>query len=108
ILSFKECTVSRNGRILFAPEWGEYDMACGQTVVSVFGGAADRPRYLAVTQPYRPVGTRQKSNLTEENRPLVSLYEKVRNLRESQTFRERASELTAIYEGLKKRYPEEW
>jgi phenylalanine-4-hydroxylase len=33
------------GRVLFAPEWGTFDMAVGSTVTSVFGGPADREAY---------------------------------------------------------------
>lgn len=46
LLSFAECTVaSLDGRVLFAPEWGRYDMAVGGRIRSVFGGVADRERY---------------------------------------------------------------
>ena len=46
LLSFADCTVtSLEGRKLFAPDWGRYDMAVGGRIRSVFGGVADRERY---------------------------------------------------------------
>ena len=41
IIKFKNCTVKLNKKILFSPEWGIYDLICGENVVSVFGGPAD-------------------------------------------------------------------
>src|SRR5690606_27357403 len=36
ILSFEDCTVTDlDGRVLFAPDWGRYDMAVGARVESV-------------------------------------------------------------------------
>ncbi|HEX7675534.1 MAG TPA: aromatic amino acid hydroxylase [Bdellovibrio sp.] len=45
LLTLKDAKAELNGRVLFAPEWGTYDMALGCTVSSVFGGAADREAY---------------------------------------------------------------
>lgn len=45
IATFRQCTVSLKGKVLFQPEWGTYDMALGDQVTSVFGGPADRIRY---------------------------------------------------------------
>ncbi|HWU42374.1 MAG TPA: hypothetical protein VN132_03015, partial [Bdellovibrio sp.] len=45
LLSFENARAELNGRVLFAPEWGVFDMAVGSSVTSVFGGAADREAY---------------------------------------------------------------
>ncbi|MEQ9463930.1 MAG: aromatic amino acid hydroxylase [Haliea sp.] len=46
LLSFSDCTVTDlQGRLLFQPAWGQYDMAVGATIDSVYGGTADRERY---------------------------------------------------------------
>jgi phenylalanine-4-hydroxylase len=45
ILSFAECCVTDvEGRVLFAPEWGVYDMTVGARIASVYGGVADREK----------------------------------------------------------------
>ncbi|WP_439106677.1 aromatic amino acid hydroxylase [Congregibacter sp.] len=52
ILSFSDCTVTTlDGRVLFQPAWGRYDMTVGGRIASVFGGVADREQY----QLYRPL-----------------------------------------------------
>lgn len=49
LISLTEATAQYQGRVLFAPEWGTFDMAIGSTVVSVFGGPADREAYGELT-----------------------------------------------------------
>ncbi len=86
VLSFEECLVvhrpndrqndQRNGRqnetVLFDPSWGRFDMAVGSSVVSVFGGPADRESYgeaaddfVAVRVPSK-VKTRAEIKLQKE------------------------------------------
>jgi phenylalanine-4-hydroxylase len=45
VLALADAKAELNGRVLFAPEWGTFDMALGCQVVSVFGGPADRIAY---------------------------------------------------------------
>lgn len=45
LVTFKDCTVTLQGRVLFEPAWGVFDMAVGSQVTSVFGGPADRAAY---------------------------------------------------------------
>lgn len=106
LLSFKNCTVQRGEEFLFRPEWGTYDMACGGRIVSVFGGAADRGAYLKVTAQPQNNPPQQKSNFTEESRPLVELYEKVRALRDSAE--PQNEELKKVCEQLEKNHPQDW
>jgi phenylalanine-4-hydroxylase len=81
ILTFHNCSVKLGSEVLFDPSWGTYDMACGSKVVSVFGGAADRSRYLAATGGFGQPPAKPKTNLTESNRALNELYAQVRALR---------------------------
>ncbi|MBU0982528.1 MAG: aromatic amino acid hydroxylase, partial [candidate division Zixibacteria bacterium] len=48
LMTFTDCTVTRGDQILFRPEWGNYDMAVGESIISVFNGAADKDAYLQV------------------------------------------------------------
>ena len=34
VLAFRDCTVRLDNEILFRPEWGTYDMACGAKITS--------------------------------------------------------------------------
>jgi len=127
LLTFDQCTVSRDvgGRVefLFRPEWGKFDIVCGRKVVSVFGGAADRARYLKDTGGFNQEPGRQKSNLTEKNKELNTLYAELRRLRENEfrgktpggTHEENSKKgsdfsvsLTHIYASLNTKYPKDW
>ena len=46
LMSFSDCTVTGpEGEVLFQPDWGQYDMAVGEHIVSVYPGSADRARF---------------------------------------------------------------
>jgi phenylalanine-4-hydroxylase len=45
VLVLENATAAWNGKILFDPSWGTFDMALGSSVTSVFGGPADRIAY---------------------------------------------------------------
>lgn len=45
ILTLNEAKAEYNGRVLFDPAWGTYDVAIGSRVNSVFGGPADREAF---------------------------------------------------------------
>jgi phenylalanine-4-hydroxylase len=45
LVTWTDATARLGDRVLFQPEWGEFDMAVGQEVVSVFGGPAHREAF---------------------------------------------------------------
>lgn len=106
VLSFEQCKVTLGERVLFDPSWGTFDLACGARVVSVFGGAPDRGRYLAATGGFNQKPGKPKSNLTDENRELNALYAKVRAIRESGKRDEAA--LTEVFAELERNHREDW
>ncbi len=108
IITWKDCTVVQGDRVLFQPEWGVFDMACGTKVVSVYGGAPDRGRYLMATEDFpRRLGF-QKTNLTDENIALNELYARVRKLRERGLRPESAQQLAEIHAQLLTGHPHDW
>lgn len=109
LLTFENCTVKKGSEVLFRPDWGTYDMVCGEKVVSVFGGAADRKRYLETTGGFAQEPRNQKTNLTPENKHLNELYAQVRKIRESVQNPEKALlSLLEIQNHLEKRYLNDW
>jgi len=109
LATFDRCTVRLGEETLFRPEWGEFDLAFGRKVVSVFGGAADRGAYVAATGGYGQKPEAQKSNLTGETGELNELYRKVRELREAGGFGTRESgSLDAVAQLLDSGYPDDW
>src|SRR3981081_857478 len=45
LITFSKCTAKYGDRVLFEPAWGNYDMAVGERISSVFNGAADKDAY---------------------------------------------------------------
>jgi phenylalanine-4-hydroxylase len=106
VLSLTDCTATLGTEILFKPEWGTFDLACGESVVSVFGGAADRKAYVAKTGGFKQSPMTPKSNLTPENARLNALYAEIRALRESR--KSDPAALEKIESALAKEYPNDW
>lgn len=109
ILPFTDCTVNFGKTTLFKPEWGTFDLACGESVVSVFGGAADRKSYVAKTGGFKQTPMSPKCNLTDENRRLNELYARIRELRENKIKSSTlASDLADVESELERVYPQDW
>ena len=83
LLEFEECSILKGDRVLYRPEWGTFDLACGSRVQSVFGGPADSPAYLDETGGVNFKPIQPKTNLTPENAYLNTLYSRIREIRES-------------------------
>jgi phenylalanine-4-hydroxylase len=104
LISFEDCTVKEsNGNVLFQPEWGMYDMAVGEKIISVFNGAADKDAYEEIThisdkQTYKVVYDDKTSKLHE-------IYKAVRQIRESGSGFE---QLPNLFEALKSTHRYDW
>jgi phenylalanine-4-hydroxylase len=104
MISFEDCTVKEsNGNILFQPEWGTYDMAVGETIISVFNGAADKEAYEEITH----ISDKQthKLDYDEQTQKLHAIYKTVRLIRENGTGYE---QLPILFETLKRDHPQDW
>ncbi|QXU42583.1 aromatic amino acid hydroxylase [Pedobacter sp. D749] len=104
LIAFNDCTVTeRNGNILFKPEWGIYDMAIGESIVSVFNGAADKDAYEEITL----ISTEKTHHITYDDKTLKlhSLYQTVREIRESG---ENLDQLGEIFLQLKTNHRQDW
>ena len=69
--------------MLFRPEWGTFDMAVGESIVSVFTGAADKTAYQDI--PLVPKERTIKVTYDESMRQLHTLYRQIREIRESES-----------------------
>lgn len=104
ILSLKDATAELNGRILFQPEWGVFDIALGSEASSVFGGPADRIAYgETIDFVAKKVPAPKYSDLEKEKH---ANYGKVRALRKIGVGIE--SELEAVISAHQKKFPEDW
>ena len=73
LLSFENCTVADvDGNILFDPSWGVFDMAVGDSVVSVSGGSADQDTYPIYETP--SLSAQVTSTPNDHDAQLFDLY----------------------------------
>jgi phenylalanine-4-hydroxylase len=101
LIAFHRCTVTRGNEVLFRSEWGRYDMAVGESIVSVFAGAADPERFHASAVTVSATVT----NRAESSGALNALYATVRRVREQ---REDVDTLEAVLEQLEREFPNDW
>lgn len=82
LLTFNDCTVTdAKGTILFDPSWGRFDLAVGDSVISVKGGSADKDRYPLFAAPSRTSTEAQKYD--GQTLAQLDFYKKIRTLRET-------------------------
>ncbi|MFL2569186.1 MAG: aromatic amino acid hydroxylase [Flavobacteriales bacterium] len=103
ILSFEDCRVNYNDEVFFQPEWGTYDMAVGESIVSVFSGAADMAVF-SKDNPFVPSELTHKIQYGEKRLELHKLYQKIRDIREGNADKQ---ELAGVWQELIK-YPKDW
>lgn len=104
LIAFSDCTVTEsNENILFKPEWGTYDMAVGDKIVSVFNGAADKDAYEEIT--LISVEKTHKITYDDKTLKLHALYKTVRKIRESG---ENLEQLGEIFAKLKVDHRQDW
>ncbi len=123
VMTFADCIAflqsGTEKRILFKPEWGKFDVACGTAVTSVYGGAPDRGAYIEATKAHKEIKNTQSSNLTKENFSLNNYYAEVRKLREELASQKRVQKqkpdqseiqnsLHQIVVNLNNEYPNDW
>lgn len=111
LITFTDVRVSLGKQMLFKPEWGEYDMAVGATITSVFGGAADPERFFKddIYKEDTVVRETEQVQLSRELTPLEKLYGQVRYIREAdQLSNSSLQEIEEIIQKLKVDFPQDW
>jgi len=104
LIAFEDCTVKEaNGNLLFQPEWGTYDMAVGEKIVSVFNGAADKDAYEELTHISEQLT--HKILYDDATKRLHELYQQVRDIREAGQGEEK---LIEIFDELKTNFRYDW
>jgi len=103
IMSFSSCRVSFRKRLLFDPDWGTYDMAVGEKIISVFSGPADAYCFKLAY----PVPKEKTHKIVHSSKALRlhQLYQTVRDFREDKIDR---LDLEALFNEVKKAFPEDW
>ncbi|MCC7442554.1 MAG: aromatic amino acid hydroxylase [Bdellovibrionales bacterium] len=108
-LTFADCTVARGSWMTFDPSWGEFDLAIGDQVSSVFAGPADREAYGTFDMGQASTRPGRTSPHTPEEIRVFDLYARVRSVREQAASGPQVeSELRRIAEKLEREHPSEW
>src|SRR5207248_11618879 len=103
LITFSNCSVNKSDIRLFDPSWGEYDMAVGEKIVSVFNGAADKDAYLEVALVPKERTIKAPSDV--KRKKLENLYQQVRDIRQNKKGYERLGE---IWETQQAEHPDDW
>ena len=103
LMTFSDCTITYNDEILFKPEWGSYNMAVGEKIISVFSGAADKDAFEQpdIVSKMRTI----KVEFTDRTKRLHRLYKMIRDFREG---RDSSVDLTEVRAELKSDFPSDW
>ncbi|RFZ95142.1 aromatic amino acid hydroxylase [Mucilaginibacter conchicola] len=82
LITFTNCTATdKKGVVLFDPSWGEYDMAVGERIVSVFCGAADKDAFLEIA--LKSQTNTFHAEYDARTKELHKLYQQVRDRRQT-------------------------
>ncbi len=104
LLTFTACTVKdEDGKVYFDPAWGNYDMAVGEKIVSVFNGVADKNHL--VDQLYVSSNLTSQPNYTESDKTYHALFQQIRTIREQHSSKKA---LVDIRRQLANDFNEDW
>jgi phenylalanine-4-hydroxylase len=106
LMSFADCTVTYQDRVLFEPSWGTYDLAIGSKVTSVFGGPADREAY-GETHDFK-VSRIPRPQFNAEQLLMQKQYQDLRRLRETAAGSDISPQLKPLSALHLKNFPEDW
>jgi len=104
LVSLDQCEVRLNNKQLYKPEWGTYDLSCGNKIISVFGGPADWNKFYNYTPPSKK-SIHQSSNLNADTIDLNILYGKVKTLKMNNADNDN---YIPVLEKLYTDYPKDW
>ena len=104
IIQLSNCTVTYKEEVLFKPEFGVFDMAIGNEVVSAFAGAADPCSFPSLYRASKPSFSSKETN--DKTLALNELAQKIRNIRTSGSFSE--ENLDNVFGELKQDHPNNW
>ncbi|KAA1245383.1 aromatic amino acid hydroxylase, partial [Aquimarina sp. RZ0] len=103
LIQFSECTIKYKGEFLFKPEWGTFDLAVGNQIVSAFSGPADDYSFDMITHQSHTNTTKRIYSANEEE--LHALYLAVKNVRNGKNTK---FSLEAVFSILKADHKEDW
>ncbi|MGF7231030.1 aromatic amino acid hydroxylase [Arachidicoccus sp.] len=102
LISFENCRVTQNNELLFKPEWGVYDMAVGDKIISVFNGHADKDNYEIIVASNNDT---PKIVYDKKTIDLQKIYQQIRDIRIQKNNYEN---LAHIWRELQQKHSDDW
>jgi phenylalanine-4-hydroxylase len=83
LIKWKNCRVTRGDKTFFEPSWGDFDMLVGNTVTSVYGGAADREKFGEYKLGETKTSPKRTSQPSALEKATYAAHAEARSLREA-------------------------
>ena len=104
IIKFNNCTVKYKNEYLFMPEWGDFDLICGELINSVYGGVADKINYDKKIKVKSKIDNSNCTDISTYNKKLNKLHSQIKILEKKySTINSRK-----LFKKIISTYPEEW
>ncbi|MEM8762701.1 MAG: aromatic amino acid hydroxylase [Bacteroidota bacterium] len=103
VITFQDCKVTHDGKMLFLPEWGLYHMTVGCKIVSAFNGPGDLKSFDLIT--HVPEEETIKTELSSKQEKLEQYYQQIRDFREQKNS---TISRHKVFMELEKHFPDDW
>ncbi|WP_422861016.1 aromatic amino acid hydroxylase [Flagellimonas sp. S174] len=103
LITFKDCTVTHDGTLLFLPNWGYYHMAVGQEIVSAYNGPADLKSFNLITHELTETTIKVKKDT--KRLQLEDYYQRIRDLR---TRKNTTVSMSKVFDEVQEEHPLDW
>ena len=103
LIGFSDCMVKLDHEILFRPEWGKYDMAIGEEIVSAWPAPADPMAF-----GYHFDAPTERTHKIEHDSNALQLHFYYQLLRDARRNKDDLFDFETYTEELLKLFPEEW
>jgi len=103
LITFKDCTVTHNSKILFKSNKNLYNMAVGEHIVSAFNGPADLNSFDLVN--HKTSSTTSTVEASKEREQLESYYQQIREFREGKNT---TISRHKVFEEVCNTFPNDW
>ena len=106
LLSLENCLIKKKNEILFMPEWGQFDLICGDNIISVYNGPADRNNYYkSINENIEEKFNRYNIIKLNKKIKLEMYFEKIENFKNQTNKKEKIKKL---YENFKQNNLNDW
>ena len=108
LVSFDNCEIKLGDEILFSPNWGQFDLACGKSIISVHGGPADLKNYLKFINLEDPITSKPIyiKEPSKDKKNLNLLYERIDALSPKTQLEKPV--IVSLIDELDEKYPDDW